>query len=341
MGGMRRILLGGGAILAIAMASAAFAEGWIETDGSAVAIGGEADEAVQARAEADALARGLARYLLEWFAESELQQQMAILQPALFSHAEDFVEAVSDVSRSHVGARYYWRGRVRFDRPRVERVLRERGLVSPWARNPLFALELVVEPADLDRGPAEVLKGRLAAAGIRLVDPSELGDERPDGRWTLRIRERTAPHPTIPDRIWAVTEATIEGDIGGRPFEAALPAAPALSPPVDLAMTLLVDRVIDLWAPIWQKARADAMWELGPLHFADHRTWLSFDRRLWAERGLFHDVAPLHIERDRDGWTVLYGFFLPAEGRAAAQAWLAAQGFEVEPQGERRFVVRR
>lgn len=341
MAGMRSILVSGWAILAIATASPILADGWIDTDGSAVATGGEAEDAAQARAEADALARGLARYLLEWFAESEMQRQMAILQPALFSHAQDYVEAVSDVSRSRAGARYYWRGRVRFDRPQVERVLRERGLVSPWAREPLFALEVVVEPAGLDQGPAEILKGRLAAAGIRVVHPGDLGDERPDGRWTLRIRERTSQHPTIPGRTWAVTEATIDGDIGGRPFEADLPAAPALSPPADLAMTLVVDRVIDLWAPLWQQARADAMWELGPLRFADHRAWLSFDRRLWAERGLFHDVAPLHIERDADGWAVRYGFFLPAEGRATAQAWLAAQGFEVEPQGERRFVVRR
>ena len=184
-----------------------------------------------------------------------------------------------------------------------------------------------------------MLKQRLAESGIRLVSEDELGAEAPDGTWTVHVARSEAPHPLLAGRTWSVTEAVVEGDVGGRPFRADLPVVPALAPPADLVYALIVDRIIDLWVPLREAARRDAVWQLGPLRFADHRAWLEFDRRIWADRHLFHDVVPADIRRQNGAWFVTYEFMLPADAEATVAAWLHSAGLSVRREGERRFVA--
>ena len=113
--------------LALLLAPASGAAEWISSDGSAVAERAESEEATRARAEADALARGLGMFLREWLSEAELQRRMPVLQPALFGRAGEYVEAVSDVARSKSGLRHFWSGRIEFDRAAIEQELRARG----------------------------------------------------------------------------------------------------------------------------------------------------------------------------------------------------------------------
>lgn len=312
---------------------------WIETDGSAVAVGNESEEATRARAEADALARGLGILLKEWLSDAELQRQMSALQSALFGRAHEYVEAVSDVARSKAGLRHFWKGRVEFDRAAVERELRALGIVSPWAREPLFGLRVEsVTNAD-HHAVVAALQQQLALNGIRLTPVAELGKEEPDGLWVLRLQERPLPGPTAAGRSRIVTEATIEGDVAGRSFRADLPVVAELAPPADLVYALIVDRVIDLWVPAREAARRAAVWQLGPLRFDDRAAWLRFDRRIWSDRHLFHDVVPAEIRRSGDAWLVRYEFMLPPDAEATAAAWLAAAGIRVQRQGERSFVA--
>ncbi len=312
---------------------------WIDTDGSAVAERAESEDATRARAEADAMARGLGVFLREWLSEAELQRRMPVLQPALFGRASEYVEAVSGVARSKSGLRHFWSGRVEFDRTAIEQELRALGLLSPWAREPLFALRASDMTTAEDRAVIASLRGRLAESGIRLVPADELGTEDADGTWTLHVSRREAPHPFIAGRVWAVTEAVVVGDIGGRPFRADLPVVPALSPPQDLTYALIVDRIIDLWVPLREAARRNAVWQLGPLRFTDHQAWLAFDRRIWADRHLFHDVIPADIRREGGTWVVVYEFMLPTDAEATVAAWLSSAGLRVRREGERRFVV--
>lgn len=316
------------------------AEAWIRTDGSAVIRDSETE--AQARAEEDALTRGLAGYLLNWFSEGELERQMPLLSRHLFADAAIFVEAVSDVTRSRRGSRVYWRGRVRYTQPLVEATLERIGLLSPWAREPFFVYRLgSTGEADNPSAVVETLRGRLAAVGLRLVPEGSATDNAtPDGHWQLDLHSRTGPDPIHPGRVLTVTTATIRGDVAGSTFEADLPVQAELSPPDDLALTLMVDRVLALWVPHYRTRLAEARWELGPLSFDGPAEWLEFDRRILAERSIFHDVHPIYLARRGPRWEVRYGFFL-AEGSAeTANAWLLNSGLAVERQGERRFVPR-
>jgi len=310
---------------------------WTQASGEAV-MRGNRNRAL-AQAQQTALRRALADVLTEWIAPQDIERRIDLFRRAFFRQPQQFALSLSNATTRIRGARLHWQAKVRFDRARINKTLRDIGALSRWDKQPTFVLAGTT-PTQAVRQALDPRLRVLGTHGIQVRYAGEATGIEADATLTLTIERETQPHPTMPGEQWAVTRTTLSGTLAGEPLSLSwVLHPPQLILPAPIRTATAIQQLLQPWGRAYLAAYRDALWTISGLVFDTPRAWLRFDRRLRNRRDLFHDVHATRIERNGDRWWVDYAFFLDDPHAPNAEAWLLNQGWDVQREGAQAFTV--